>query len=42
MSHLVASISLANYNMKLSAKESEISVGGLRKVVKILESSKDI
>lgn len=37
MSHLVSSIFLVNFSMKLSAKESEVSIGGLRKVVKILE-----
>lgn len=33
-SHLVSSIFLVNFSMKLSAKESEVSIGGL-------ESSKD-
>lgn len=37
MSHSVSSVFLVNFNVKLSAKESEISVGNLRKGVNILE-----
>lgn len=37
MSHLVSSVFLVNFNVTLSAEESEISVENLRKGINILE-----
>lgn len=37
MSHLVSSVFLVNFNVKLSAEGSEISIGNLRKGINILE-----